>query len=66
MNTKTKIKREYPSEEEFIQTLCDTIEDSVFKQLPPDDVSEFAELMQKVGKEFIKRYPEVKSKLISL
>jgi len=60
-------RKQYKSEKEFILTLCDALENSIFKQIPKEDLNEFEELMKNVSKEFIKRYPEeVKSKLISL
>ena len=61
-----KTKKEYKSEKEFLLNLCDTIEDSIFKQVADEDRGEFEELMRSIWKEYQIRYPEVKSKLITL
>ena len=61
-----KKPKEYNSEKEFLLNLCDTIEDSIFKQVAEEDLGEFEELMRSIWKEYQTRYPEVKSKLISI
>jgi len=67
MKAKTvKVPKVYKSENEFLLNLCDTIEDSIFKQVADEDRGEFEELMRLIWKEYQIRYPEPKSKLITL
>ncbi len=59
-----KIPKTYPSEEEVVKLICNSLEENLLKNM--SDTTDFRELMEKIAEEFQKRYPEKKSKLITL
>lgn len=57
--------KQYKTEEEVITMICNTLEENLIKNMM--DTTDFRELMEKITKEFLKRYPEEKkSRLILL
>ena len=60
-----EIPKQYKTEEEVITMICNTLEENLIKNMM--DTTDFRELMEKITKEFLKRYPEEKkSRLILL
>ena len=66
MAEKEQIKepKKYKTEHEVVKLICDSLEENLIKNMM--DTTDFRELMEKITKEFLKRYPEKKSKLILL
>ena len=61
---KQKIPKTYASEAEVIKSICDSLEENLIKNMM--DTTDFRELMEEVTKELLRRYPEKKSRLITL
>ena len=61
---KEKTPKTYASEEEVVKLICDSLEENLIKNMM--DTTDFRELMEEVTKELLKRYPEKKSRLITL
>ena len=63
-NEKEKIPKTYASEEEVINLICNSLEENLIKNMM--DTTDFKELMEKIQEELARRYPIIKSKLVTL